>query len=184
MDIYNKSKTALPYVYRCTERETGRFYIGYRFKNYVPAKEDLGTHYFTSNDYVKENFYKFDYEIVAEFPDRKSAFAYETQLIRETKCEQQINANSKNKAKRPYQPAQINLFCKLPGCGKYINSSVKKFCCTLHASQYSARKQHGCLFEKPKTPEQVKEYQKQYYRKNREKIREYQKTYQSQKKNS
>ena len=143
MDIYNKSKTALPYVYRCTERETGRFYIGYRFKNYVPAKEDLGTHYFTSNDYVKENFDKFDYEIVAEFPDRKSAFAYETQLIRETKCEQQINANMFDVAKRPYQSAKITSHCKFPGCGKYINSSIKRFCCQSHASRYSALRGHG-----------------------------------------
>jgi hypothetical protein len=168
MTIYNKFKTALPYVYRCAERETGKFYIGYRFKNNVPAKEDLGTHYFTSNDYVKENFDKFDYEIIAEFPDRKSAFAYETQLIRETKCEQQINANKHNKTKRPYQSAQINLCCKLPGCGKSINSSIKKFCCTLHGKQYAARKQHGTLFDKPKTLEELKEYQKQYYRKRKE----------------
>ena len=143
MTIYNKSKTALPYVYRCVERETGKFYIGYRYKNNVPAKEDFGVHYFTSNDYVKENFDKFDYEIIAEFPDRKSAFAYETQLIRETKCEQQINANKHNKSKKPYQKSQIHLYCKFPGCGKYINSSIKKFCCNSHAYTYSALKGHG-----------------------------------------
>lgn len=145
MSIYTKSKEALPYVYRCTERETGRFYIGYRFKNYVPAKEDLGTHYFTSNDYVKENFDKFDYEIVAEFPDRKSAFAYETHLIKETRCEQQINANKYNKIKKSYQKSEINLFCKLPSCGKYINSSIKKFCCTTHSAKYAALRSHGKL---------------------------------------
>jgi hypothetical protein len=145
MTIYNNSKTALPYVYRCTERDTGKFYIGYRFKNYVPASEDLGTHYFTSNDYVKNNFDKFDYEIVAEFPDRKSAFAFETQLIKETKCEKQINANMFNKTKSPYTKSEIHLYCKLPGCGRYINSSIKKFCCRNHAATYSARKQHGSL---------------------------------------
>ena len=165
MNIYNIKKTALPYVYRCVERDTGRFYIGYRFKNKVPAKEDFGTHYFTSNDYVKENFDKFDYEIVAEFTNRKEAFTYETQLIKETKCEKQINANKHNKAKKPYQKTEIHLYCKLPGCGKYINSSIKKFCCTLHGKQYAARKQHGTLYEKPKTSEQLKEYQKQYYQK-------------------
>lgn len=151
MDIYKKSKTALPYVYRCTERETGRFYIGYRFKNYVPAKEDLGTHYFTSNNYVKENFDKFDYEIVAEFPDRKSAFAYETQLIRETKCEQQINANKYTKTRTTYQKSEIHTHCILPGCGKAINSSIKRFCCTTHGRKYAARKQHGSLFKWNKT---------------------------------
>jgi hypothetical protein len=143
MTIYNKSKIALPYVYRCVERETGKFYIGYRYKNYVPAKEDLGTYYFTSNDYIKKNFDKFDYEIVAEFPDRKSAFAYETQLIRETVCEKQINASKHNKSKRPYQESQIHLYCKFPGCGRYINSSVTKFCCKSHSSRYSALKSHG-----------------------------------------
>lgn len=137
------SKPALPYVYRCVERSTGNFYIGYRFKNLVPAEEDFGKHYFTSNEYVKNNFQKFDYEIIKEFPDRKSAFAYETQLIRETKCEKQINANSVNKTKRPYQKSTINEYCLLPGCGKYINSSIKRFCCKTHASIYSAKKQHG-----------------------------------------
>jgi hypothetical protein len=168
MTIYNNSKTALPYVYRCTERDTGKFYIGYRFKNYVPASEDLGTHYFTSNEYVKNNFDKFDYEIIAEFPDRKSAFAFETQLIKETACEKQINANKHNKAKSPYTKSEINLYCKLPGCGRYINSSIKKFCCSLHGRQYAARKRHGTLYEKPKTPEEVKEYQKQYYKRKKE----------------
>ena len=142
MTIYNSSKTALPYVYRCVERETGNFYIGYRFKNRVPANEDLGTYYFTSNQYVKSNFGKFDYEIVAIFPDKKSAFAFETQLINETKCEQQINAYKHNKSKRTYQKSQINLHCKLPGCDKTIYSSVKKFCCRTHAAQYAAKKSH------------------------------------------
>ena len=91
MNIY--STPTQPYVYKCTERDTGKFYIGYRFKNTVPANEDLGKYYFTSNEYVKNNFDKFDYEIIAEFPDRKSAFAYETKLINETKSELQINAN-------------------------------------------------------------------------------------------
>jgi hypothetical protein len=140
-----KNPAAIPYVYKCTERSTGKFYIGYRFKNIVPANEDLGTYYFTSNDYVKQNFKDFDYEIVAEFTDRKSAFAYETQLIRETACSDQINANKHNKSKKPYKPAQITEYCLFPGCGKYINSSITRFCCRTHASRYSALKQHGKL---------------------------------------
>lgn len=140
-----KKENALPYVYRCTERDTGQFYIGYRFKNTVPASEDFGVHYFTSNQYVKENFDKFDYEIIREFPDRKSAFAYETQLIRETACEKQINANKHNKVKKPYQPATITEYCLFPGCGKYINSSIKRFCCKSHSSKYNAHKSHGTL---------------------------------------
>jgi len=143
LTIYNDNSLVLPYVYRCTERETGRFYIGYRFKNKVPAKDDLGIHYFTSNEYVKNNFDKFDFEIIKEFPDRKSAFEYETQLIKETKCENQINANKHNKAKRPYQKKQIYLYCIYPGCGKYINSSIKRFCCKTHAASYSAKKRYS-----------------------------------------
>lgn len=139
----NTKKTAFPYVYRCVERDTGRFYIGYRFKNTVPASEDLGTYYFTSNEYVKSNFDKFDWEIIKEFPDRKSAFAFETQLINETKSEQQINANKHNKVKRPHQKATINEYCLFPGCGKYINSSIKRFCCRTHATKYSANKRYN-----------------------------------------
>jgi len=156
MDIYNQQKPVLPYVYRCVEKNTGRFYIGYRFKNTRPADEDFGKHYFTSNEYVKSNFDKFDSEIIAEFADRKSAFAYETKLIRETKCEDQINANKHNKSKRPYQKTEINLYCLLPTCGKYINSSIKRFCCKSHSATYSAKKQHGTLNVKLKSPKQTK----------------------------
>jgi hypothetical protein len=143
MDIYNQNKPALPYVYRCVEKDTGRFYIGYRFKNTVPAENDFGTHYFTSNDYVKENFQKFEYEIISEFPDRKSAFAFETRLINETKSELQINANKHNKSKKPYTKATITEYCLFPDCGKYINSSIKKFCCISHSSRYAALKRHN-----------------------------------------
>lgn len=144
MTIYSV-KPVLPYVYRCIEKNTGRFYIGYRFKNAVPAHEDFGTHYFTSNDYVSKNFDDFDWEIIAEFVDRKSAFAYETQLINETKSELQINANKHNKAKRQYRKSEINEYCLFPKCGKYINSSIKRFCCKSHAAKYAALRRHGKL---------------------------------------
>lgn len=142
MNTYQKAN---PYVYRCIERDTGRFYIGYRYKNFVPASEDLGVHYFTSNEYVKNNFEKFDIEIIREFPDRRSAFAYETQLIRETAGEKQINAEKYVEAKRTRQKSEITLHCKFPGCGKYINSSIRKFCGKTHASKYAALKKHGKL---------------------------------------
>ncbi len=145
MNIYNSPKNALPYVYRCVEKTTGRFYIGYRFKNTVPAKEDFGKHYFTSNSYVKENFENFDFEIVAEFSDRKSAFAFETKLIKETRCEKQLNANKDNKSKSSYTKSEIHLYCLFPGCVKYINSSIKRFCCRSHASKYAALRGHGKL---------------------------------------
>lgn len=139
----NKSSSVLPYVYRCVERETGNFYIGYRFKNTVPASEDFGTHYFTSNEYVRNNFDKFDYEIVSEFPDKKTAFEFETKLIRETACDKQINANKHNKAKRQYKKSEIYLHCHLPECGKQINSSIKRFCCKSHAARYAALRKYG-----------------------------------------
>jgi hypothetical protein len=136
------TKTALPYVYKCIEKNTGKFYIGYRYKNRVPANEDFGVYYFTSNEYVKKNFDNFNFEIISEFPDRKSAFLYETKLINETKSENQINAE-KQKKKREYQKNDnITLYCLFPGCGKYINSSIKRFCCKSHASKYSALKGH------------------------------------------
>ena len=62
-----KSTRVLPYVYMCKEKNGPNFYIGYRFANYVPSTEDFGTHYFTSNEYVRNNFDQFDYYIVAEF---------------------------------------------------------------------------------------------------------------------
>lgn len=136
-------KKVLPYVYRCVEKDTGRFYIGYRFKNTVPAQEDFGVNYFTSNQYVQDNFANFTYEIISEFPDKTTAFQFETQLIKETSCELQINFNKHNKKKRPYQKNVIHTNCLLPECGKQINSSIKRFCCRTHAGRYSALKKHG-----------------------------------------
>jgi hypothetical protein len=159
MSIYTKENKALPYVYRCTERDTGRFYIGYRFKNKVPAQEDFGVHYFTSNEYVKNNFDKFDFEIIKEFADRKSAFEYETKLISETKSDKQINSD-KNKYKKRYESSEIYFYCKYPGCGKYINSSIKKFCCKSHAATYSAKKKNGTLGQPNKDPKTYYERKK------------------------
>ncbi|HEY6435209.1 MAG TPA: hypothetical protein VIY47_01350 [Ignavibacteriaceae bacterium] len=82
-----------PYVYMCTERETGRFYIGYRYRNYLPSSEDFGKIYFTSNSYVKENFDSFDHQIIAEFFDKKAAYKFETDFINETKSDLQINSD-------------------------------------------------------------------------------------------
>jgi len=81
----------MPYVYMCIEKNTGRFYIGYRYKNYLPSSEDFGKIYFTSNAYVKENFDNFDHYIVAEFFDKKSAYFFESVLSKETKSDLQIN---------------------------------------------------------------------------------------------
>ena len=90
MNIYQSTKV-LPYVYMCREKGSPYFYIGYRFRNFVPSSEDFGKHYFTSNKYVKTNFENFDWIIVAEFFNQKDALKFESQLIRETSSEFQLN---------------------------------------------------------------------------------------------
>ena len=90
MTIYSYTK-GKPYVYKCTERSTGRFYIGYRYKYYNDPENDLGINYFTSNEYVRNNFHRFDYEIIAVFYNKKDALKFEGQLIKETQCDLQIN---------------------------------------------------------------------------------------------
>lgn len=83
----------------CVEKVTGRFYIGYRYRNYYPSSEDFGKVYFTSNDYVRENFNNFDHYIIAEFFNKSAAFKFETQLLRETKSDLQINRDKFKKLK-------------------------------------------------------------------------------------
>lgn len=83
MIIYSSTKV-LPYVYQLTHKETGQFYIGVRFANKVPSSEDLGTHYFSSSNPVKElGFENFNSFIIAEFFDRISAINFEKDLITE-----------------------------------------------------------------------------------------------------
>jgi hypothetical protein len=72
----------LPYVYKLTDRETGHFYIGFRCSNKVCCTEDLGVVYFSSSKYVKSNFSRFEVEIIAEFFDKDSAYAFEQSLIK------------------------------------------------------------------------------------------------------
>jgi hypothetical protein len=84
----------------CTERDTGRFYIGYRFKNYLPAEQDFGNRYFTSNKYVMKNFDRFDWQIIAEFYHKRDALKFEGQLIKETQCDLQINYDRIKNLKR------------------------------------------------------------------------------------
>lgn len=136
-------KKPLAYVYKCTERETGRFYIGYRYKNIVPALEDFGVFYFTSNAYVKKNFSNFTFEILAEFETKQEAFNYEKMTIKETSSELQINNDKHKIPKKQYSKSTITEYCLFPGCGKYINSSIKRFCCRTHSAQYAASKRHS-----------------------------------------
>jgi hypothetical protein len=81
--IYSSEKS-LPYVYKGIHRETGEFYIGYRYANKKPSTEDLGNYYFTSSNQVKKIvFEKFDWIIIAEFFDKDSAWDFENLLIKD-----------------------------------------------------------------------------------------------------
>ena len=73
----------LPYVYKLTHKETGEFYIGVRYGNKYPASLDLGKRYWTSSKIVKPKFNEFNYEILKEFDESKSAIDYEKKLIEE-----------------------------------------------------------------------------------------------------
>lgn len=147
MSIYPSTKV-LPYVYMCIEKETGNFYIGYRYANKVPSTEDFGTHYFSSNEYVNQNFDKFDYCIVAEFFDRVGAYKFEAELINETYGDKQINSfknkkvrGTKYKEKQPY--IAEDQICALPGCNKVFRNWRQKCCCASHNGSYSALRRHG-----------------------------------------
>lgn len=73
----------LPYVYKVTHKDTGQYYIGMRSANKVVAEQDLGTHYFTSSKFVKNNFDDFTTTIIAYFKDQLSAFMFENELIKD-----------------------------------------------------------------------------------------------------
>lgn len=82
--IYPSSR-ALPYVYICTHKQTGQFYIGYRAANVKiqrPSHIDL-PNYKTSSKIVQSNFDCYMWYIIAEFFDKDSAYDFEQQLIYE-----------------------------------------------------------------------------------------------------
>ena len=147
MFIYQSTRV-MPYVYMCIERDTNNFYIGYRFSNTTPSSTDFGQHYFTSNQYVKNNFSKFDHYIVAEFYTKQDAYAFESLLIKETKCNAQINSFRnktrvayKNIIKQPYVP-EIKI-CPLPECQQQHTNWRMKCCCTSHQKRYAATRSHA-----------------------------------------
>lgn len=83
MTIYPSFRT-LPYVYRCTHKTSGEFYIGVRWANTVPSTDDIGVFYFSSSKRVKPRFHEFVAEIIAEFFNKEDAFWFEQQLITES----------------------------------------------------------------------------------------------------
>ena len=76
---------AKPYVYLCTHKETGRFYIGYRRANSFPSTEDLGVHYFTSSCEVRKYFNEYKFEILSEYDSALMAFEVEQLIIYESR---------------------------------------------------------------------------------------------------
>lgn len=73
----------LPYVYRLTHKESGQFYIGYRYANRVQSYLDLGCKYFSSSPTIKSiGFENFNIEIIAEFFKADDAYEFENELIR------------------------------------------------------------------------------------------------------
>jgi hypothetical protein len=78
------STKTLPYVYILTHKQTGQFYIGYRFANKVPSSEDMGKLYFTSSNLVKPCFNDFNISIIAEFFNKEDAYLFEQQLIKDS----------------------------------------------------------------------------------------------------
>lgn len=81
MNIYSSDKI-LPYVYVCTHKVTGEFYIGYREANKTPSYIDLPS-YKTSSKKVHTDFENYNWVIVAEFFDGESAYDFEQMLIHE-----------------------------------------------------------------------------------------------------
>lgn len=80
--IYTSTR-ALPYVYVCTHKTTGQFYIGYRELNVSmnrPSSIDL-PRYKTSSKFVKPHFDQFEWKVIAEFFEPADAFEFEQRLI-------------------------------------------------------------------------------------------------------
>lgn len=80
-----ETKGILPYVYKCTHRVSGQFYIGYRERNVVLSRVpelDLPI-YKTSSKKIKPKFDEYDWEILAVMFDADAAYALEQLMIRE-----------------------------------------------------------------------------------------------------
>jgi len=79
MNTYPSTR-AMPYVYKCVNRHTQEFYIGYRETNTLPSHLDF-SFYKTSSPIVYNNFDDYDWTIVAEFFNGDDAYDIEQQLI-------------------------------------------------------------------------------------------------------
>ena len=81
--IYTSEK-AMPYVYWLQHKSSGEYYIGSRTNSHQPLPSHLDLpRYRTSSKIVKPRFDEFDWFIFAEFLDRKSAYDFEQDLIKQ-----------------------------------------------------------------------------------------------------
>ena len=144
MTTYTPNKVH-PYVYICREKNSSKFYVGYRFKNKVPAHEDFGQYYFTSSKYVQSNFENFTYKILGEFENRKDALAYESKTIKEMRSKNMLNRDPA--IHKPYTRNKTidssEKICALPGCEKPHTNWRMKCCCMPHQRKYAALRRHN-----------------------------------------
>ena len=84
MSVYASTQVA-PYVYICTHKNTGKFYIGYRERNVsMNITSDLDFPiYRTSSKEINKKFKEFNWIIFAEFKTGIDAYDFEQQLIYE-----------------------------------------------------------------------------------------------------
>jgi hypothetical protein len=88
---------AKPYVYRCEHKNNGNYYFGVRTGNWLPAKEDLGIHYFTSSNIVQPCFNEYLYEVLSEYDNPEQAFMVEQNLIWNSRKDKKLlNRNCKS----------------------------------------------------------------------------------------
>lgn len=80
-----KSTKSKPYVYLCTHKKSGEFYIGYReYNTKLNRTSDVDFPiYQSSSKFVKNNFKDFEWVILAEFDSGKDAYEFEHILIYE-----------------------------------------------------------------------------------------------------
>jgi hypothetical protein len=79
MNIYQSTEVR-PYIYICTHKTTGKFYIGYREANKIASHLDFPL-YKTSSKIVRPDFDNYTWIIFAEFLNGESAYQIEQQLI-------------------------------------------------------------------------------------------------------
>jgi predicted RNA-binding Zn-ribbon protein involved in translation (DUF1610 family) len=163
MSIYESSKVH-PYVYICTHKETGHFYIGYREVNKVPSDIDLPK-YRTSSKTVNPNFQNYYWSIIAEFFNGDDAYDFEQKLIYENWGNLKLINNSCYYLKKRFN-ASCNRFSKekfirlsnIKHQNKYLYNNVEYknaitpviFTCRIHGNWLATPRDHSAGHGCPK----------------------------------